>query len=676
MNTKTDFQHWKMETDDSGIAWLGFDLAESHTNTLGSAVMRELSQALDTIAGGSPRAVVVHSLKKNGFAAGADINEFTKLENESQAFEMIRSGQKVLDKLEALPCPTVAMLHGFVLGGGLELALACRYRIAADDARTQLGFPEVKLGIHPGFGGSIRSVNVMGVTAAMKLMLTGRSLKASKAHGQGLVDRLAKPDKLKEQAAKLALSPPSPAKAPMMQRLLGTAVLRPLIAGQLRKQTAAKVRKQHYPAPFAMIDLWQATGARPVQASYEAEAHSIARLMCGETARNLVRVFFLQNRLKSLGRKTEFKLRRVHVIGAGTMGGDIAAWCASRGFEVSVQDQKAEYVEKAFARARKYFAKRLKDEKKIEEAAARLKMDLDGDNIAGADVVIEAIIENREAKTTLLREVETRLAKGAVLATNTSSIPLEELAEALEQPSRLIGLHFFNPVTKMPLVEVIAGNQSADEALAHGLAAVRAMGKLPVPVKSAPGFLVNRILAPYMMAALRAWDEGIALEALDRAAEDFGMPMGPAELADTVGLDVLFAVAEVLKDTVSMEPPKAMHELVEAGKTGRKSGQGLYRWEDGKAVKDKSKAGATNTDLQDRLIMPYLNEAVCALREGIVEDADLLDAGAIFGTGFAPFRGGPIHYARTHTAEFKQLLESLAQQHGEFYRPDAGWDSL
>ncbi len=678
MNLATDMQHWKMETGDAGILWLGFDQADSSTNTLGSGVMAELAAALDRVAAEKPRALIVYSAKKNGFAAGADINEFTKLENEAQAYTLIRSGQQVLDRLAALPCPTVAMIHGFALGGGLELALACRYRIAADDARTQLGFPEVKLGIHPGFGGSIRSVIVMGVTAAMKIMLTGRPLDAHKALRQGLVDRLARPDELHEHAANLALNPPAPRRAPPMQRLLGWAPLRPLVARQLRRKVSEQAREDHYPAPYAMIRLWRETAGRPRPESFEAEAHSIARLMCGETARNLVRVFFLQNRLKGLGRKTDFKLLRVHVIGAGTMGGDIAAWCAARGIAVSVQDQKREYIDKAFARAQEYFSHKLKDPRKAQEASDRLEADLAGDSIAESGLVIEAIVEDREAKIALLREVEPRLAEGAVLATNTSSIPLEELAAALAVPSRLIGLHFFNPVTKMPLVEVISSDASATDASAHGLSAVRALGKLPVPVKSAPGFLVNRILAPYMMSALRAWwDEGIAPEAVDRAAEDFGMPMGPAELADTVGLDVLSAVAEVLRGTIPITPPEGLRKLLDDGHLGRKSGQGIYRWEKGKAMKRAERAGKVDAELQDRLILPYLNEAVRCLREGIVADADLLDAGAIFGTGFAPFRGGPIHYARRRgTSAIKARLEELAGQYGELYRPDAGWETL
>ncbi|MGH8272146.1 MAG: 3-hydroxyacyl-CoA dehydrogenase NAD-binding domain-containing protein [Gammaproteobacteria bacterium] len=674
---QSPYRHWQLANDEKGIAWLAFDQAESGTNTLSSIVMQELAQVLDDVGRDLPRALIIYSRKKNGFAAGADIKEFTELKEEPQAYELIRSGQRVFEKLAALPCPTIAMIHGFALGGGLELALACRYRIAADDEGTQLGLPEVKLGIHPGFGGTVRSVSVMGVSAAMDLMLSGRSLNAHQALARGLVDRIAEPDELREHTLNLALTPPRPHTAPFLQRLLGLAPLRPLVAGALNRKLAARVRCEHYPAPYAMVRLWQRHGGRLRSESFEAEAHSIARLMCGETAQNLVRVFFLQNRLKGLGRGTDFKPRRVHVIGAGTMGGDIAAWCAARGIVVTLQDREAQYVERALARANKFFERKLKDEKKIEAAAARLTMDLTGDAAADADVVIEAIFEDRDAKTALLREIEPRLGSEAVLATNTSSIPLATLAAALAKPERLIGLHFFNPVAKMPLVEVVAGDATSPEAAAKGLVVVRAIGKLPVPVKSAPGFLVNRILAPYLMAALTAWDEGIALEALDRAAENFGMPMGPAELADTVGLDVLFSVAEVLKDTISIPPPKALRDLVDAGHLGRKNGRGLYVWQDGKAQKQTKPAAGADAELQERLILPLLNEAVRCLREGIVADADLLDAGVIFGTGFAPFRGGPIHYARrADPVEIKARLTTLAQKYGEVYRPDSGWDEL
>ncbi len=673
---ETKFTHWHLSRDEKGIVWLGFDQAGSSTNTLSSEVMQELSRVLDEIERDRPQALIVFSRKNNGFAAGADIGEFTRLETPSQAYELIRGGQQVLNRLANLPCPTVAMVHGFALGGGLELALACRYRVASNAPNTQLGLPEVKLGIHPGFGGTVRSVALMGVLPAMKMMLTGKSLRAEAAKAVGLVDRLATPDELRERACNIALKSPRSHSASRLQRLLSLPLLRPFVGQMLRKQLNTRVRKDHYPAPYAIVRLWQRHGGTLCPQSFELEAHSIAELMCGETARNLVRVFLLQDRLKGLGRTTRFKPRRVHIIGTGIMGGDIAAWCASRGMDVSVQDREEKYVKAARDRARTFLERKLKDPARVKDAMDRLHADSTGEALADAELVIEAIIENRDAKQSLLKEIELQLAEHALLATNTSSIPLETLASVLQHPERLVGLHFFNPVTRMPLVEVVSSEHTASSISDQALAAVRAMGKLPVPVRSTPGFLVNRILAPYMMSALIAWDDGEALEAIDSAAEAFGMPMGPAELADTVGLDIALAVAGELKGIIEFSVPEATRKLVNAGHLGRKSGQGLYTWNNGKAVKRKTRRN-NNAELTDRLILPLLNEAVRCLREDIVAEADLIDAGIIFGIGFAPFRGGPLHYARHIGAiRLKLRLTELAEKYGPLYTPDSGWDTL
>jgi 3-hydroxyacyl-CoA dehydrogenase/enoyl-CoA hydratase/3-hydroxybutyryl-CoA epimerase len=673
---ETKFTHWHLSRDEKGIVWLGFDQAGSSTNTLGSEVMQELSRVLDGIERNRPQALIIFSRKNNGFAAGADIGEFTRLETPSQAYELIRGGQQVLNRLANLPCPTVAMVHGFALGGGLELALACRYRVASNAPNTQLGLPEVKLGIHPGFGGTVRSVALMGVLPAMKMMLTGKSLRAEAAKAVGLVDRLATPDELRERACNMALKSPRSHSVSRLQRLLSLPLLRPFVGRMLRKQLNTRVRKAHYPAPYAIVRLWQRHGGTLCPQSFELEAHSIAELMCGETARNLVRVFLLQDRLKGLGRTTRFKPRRVHIIGTGIMGGDIAAWCASRGMDVSVQDREEKYVEAARDRARTFLERKLKDPARVKDAMDRLHADSTGEALADAELVIEAIIEDRNAKQSLLKEIEPQLAEHALLATNTSSIPLETLAGVLQHPERLVGLHFFNPVTRMPLVEVVSSEHTAGPISDQALAAVRAMGKLPVPVRSTPGFLVNRILAPYMMSALIAWDDGEALEAIDSAAEAFGMPMGPAELADTVGLDIALAVAGELKGIIEFSVPEATRKLVNAGHLGRKSGQGLYTWNNGKAIKRKTRHN-NNVELTDRLILPLLNEAVRCLREDIVTEADLIDAGVIFGTGFAPFRGGPLHYARHVGAiRLKLRLTELAEKYGPLYTPDSGWDTL
>ena len=673
MPTPSPAPNWRIELDHDGIAWLCFDKAGSGTNVLSGQVLAELGERLKELAAKPPKGVVIYSAKASGFIAGADIKEFTALKTPDDAFQMIRRGQLVLEQLERLPCPTVALINGFALGGGLELALACRYRVGIDDGRLSLGLPEVKLGIHPGFGGTVRSTRLVGVLPAMSFMLNGRNVHGREAMQIGLLDRLEKPDAARQAARELVQRSPARKTPPFMQKLLGLAPLRPLVASMLVKKIAAKVRRDHYPAPYAIIDLWKKYAGSDEM--YVQEAHSIARLMVHDTARNLVRVFLLQDRLKSLGKKSDLALKHVHVVGAGTMGGDIAAWCALRGFEVTLQDREEKYVRPALQRGRKLFEKQLKGAA-IQEASDRLRMDVAGNGTADADVVIEAIFENVEAKQALYKTLAARMKAGAILATNTSSIPLETLRTVLKNPQRLVGLHFFNPVARMPLVEVVHAADTAPDEIKKALSFTRQIDKLAVPVKSAPGFLVNRILMPYLMEAMLAADQGIAYEAIDQAALDFGMPMGPIELTDTVGLDVSLSVAREFARVFRKPIPQSLARLVDEKKFGRKTGEGFYRYQDGKPVKDRRRVRPQPTDLQDRLILPMLNESVAALRTGIVDDAELLDAGVIFGTGFAPFRGGPINYIRAAGADnLKARLGKLAAQYGERFQPDAGWNA-
>ena len=643
MPTSPSQTNWRIEPDADGIAWLRFDKAGANTNTLSGQVLVELGERLKELATQPPKGLIIYSAKPSGFIAGADIKEFTNLKTPEDAFQMIRRGQLVLEALEKLSCPSVALINGFCLGGGLELSLACHYRVGIDDERLSLGLPEVKLGIHPGFGGTVRSTRLVGVLPAMSFMLTGRNVHGREALEIGLLDRLVKSDVARQTAHDLILKPPPVKSAPLGQKLLAMSLLRPFVANMLTKQVAAKVRRDHYPAPYAIIDLWKNyAGSHEM---YVQEAHSIARLMVNDTARNLVRVFLLTDRLKSLGKKSDLALKHVHVVGAGTMGGDIAAWCALRGFNVTLQDREEKYVQPALARAQKLFEKRLKGTE-IQNATNRLKMDVAGDGAKDADVIIEAIFENVEAKQALYKALDSKMRSDAILATNTSSIRLETLRTVLKNPQRLVGLHFFNPVAKMPLVEVIHTEDTSKDEIAKSLSFTRQIDKLAVPVKSSPGFLVNRILMPYLMEAMLATGEGIPLEAIDQAALDYGMPMGPVELTDTVGLDVCLSVAQVFAKEFNKKIPESLTRLVAANKLGRKTGEGFYKYQDGKPVKDKSRARQVPADLQDRLILPMINEAVAVLREGIVDDADLLDAGVIFGTGFAPFRGGPINYIR------------------------------
>jgi len=669
-------KHWKSETDDSGITWLCIDKADGGANVLSGEVLTELHQLIEPLAAAVPRGVVIHSGKSNGFVMGADINEFTTIENPEQAYQLIRLGQRVLEELEALPCPTVAVINGFALGGGLELAMACDYRLALETDKRILGLPEVQLGIHPGFGGTVRAVRIAGVRPAMQLMLTGNPITPEKGRRIGLIDRIVDADGWRNAAGDLIASAPPKKSAPLVERLLNLPFVRPLIRPTLIRQVAARARREHYPAPYAIIDLWARYGAS-TRTGYEAEARSIAELMCTSTSRNLVRVFFLQNKLKAQGSKSARKVTHVHVIGAGVMGGDIAAYCALRGHSVTLQDREQKFIDPALERAAKLFAKRIRDDGERAAATARLQADVAGDGVARADLVIEAIFEDREAKQALYRVVEEKLRPDALLATNTSSIRLEALREGLRQPTRFVGLHFFNPVAQLPLVEVIRCADTEQDALDTGFGFVKGIGKLPLECMSSPGFVVNRILAPYMAEAMELAESGVPLDVIDRAAEHFGMPMGPVELVDSVGIDVALHVSRVLGGATHRPVPQGLADMVDTGKLGRKSGQGFYRWENGKAVKTRSEWSGDTGELEDRLVLPMVNEAVACLEDGVVNDADLLDAGVIFGTGFAPFRGGPINYARERGVDSViARLNEFTERYGERFTPHPGLSRL
>jgi 3-hydroxyacyl-CoA dehydrogenase / enoyl-CoA hydratase / 3-hydroxybutyryl-CoA epimerase len=674
MQAAPDSRHWRLQADPDGVTWLLMDKAGASANSLSREVMEELDAALAKIERAPPRALIVGSAKR-GFIAGADIKEFVGIKTPDQAYSLIRQGQLVLERLAALDCVTVAALNGFALGGGLEVALACRYRVAVDDPGVTLGFPEVQLGVHPGFGGTVRSVKLAGPIGAMELMLTGRSIRPKQALAMGLVDRLAPEGQLEAVAKQLALQPPPPRTQSLAQKALNLAPLRPVLAGRMRAQVAKRARIEHYPAPYALIDLWQRHGAKGYEA-YEAEARSMAQLLCTPTSRNLVRVFFLQDRLKSAGKSSTWAFSPVHVVGAGVMGGDIASWCAARGLNVTLQDRASEYVAPAIERARKFFEKRYPDATKREQVMARLSPDVEGRGVATADVVIEAIFEDPRAKRDLYKQLEPKMKPSAVLATNTSSIVLEDLARGLTAPQRLIGLHFFNPVARMPLIEVIHGEQTDPQRVQAGLAFARHIDKLAIACRSSPGFLVNRILMPYLSEAVRAAEEGIPFALIDRAAEDFGMPMGPLELADVVGLDVVMSVGRVFFQS-GAQVPGVLSSRYEQKKFGKKTGEGFYVWRDDRAQKPALADHAELPELQDRLMLPLINEAVAVLREHIAEDADLIDAGAIFGAGFAPFRGGPIQYARTRGVDaILARLQELRSLYGERFTPDAGWQLL
>lgn len=671
------YTHFQLTIDEDSIIWLAIDRAGASVNSLSRELFDELNTILETIDYDAIKGIIITSAKKKGFVAGADISQFTKLETTDEAYDLIRQAQVILDKLEAVKVPTVAMIDGFCLGGGLELALACRYRVATDEAHTLIGLPEIKLGIHPGWGGTVRLPKLIGPEEAMKMILPGAAYPARKCAKIGIIDAAVPVRMLKRAARYYVTKHPEPRQSSAFDKFKSLPLLRPLVGYVLKRNlTKRKINPAHYPAPYAVVENWVKDGAEGN--AMLNEARSIAKLMLTDTARNLVRIFFLQEKMKGIAKKTQFNPSRVHVIGAGTMGGDIAAWCALKGMQVTLQDQSAEKIAPAMKRAYKLFEKKCRKPNLIQAAMDRLQPDETGAGVSRADVIIEAVFENLSVKQQIFKHVEENAKPDAIMATNTSSIPLEEIAVSLKDPSRLVGIHFFNPVAKMPLVEIVCGKDTDQSVQAAAAAFVGKISRLPLPVASHPGFLVNRVLMPYLMEAMTLFEEGADPLAIDSAAVRFGMPMGPITLADKVGLDVCLNVAENLMQHFGGEVPSRLKSMVKAGRLGVKTGCGFYKYNQGKKVKTDQLQDAKNpANMADRMLFRMLNEAVACLSEGVISDADLLDGGMIFGTGFAPFRGGPIQYAKARgVQEVVSTLEGFESTLGERFKPHSGWQQL
>lgn len=670
---QASWSHWMLARGSDDIAWLSMDMKGSSANTVSSALLTELDEILGVLEQQPPKGMVIRATKPSGFCMGADIHEFSKLTSEDEVREQLGRAHQVVNRLERIAWPTVAVIHGHCLGGGLELALCCDYRIAVPGAK--FGFPEIKLGLHPGLGGTARLTRLVDPLEAMTLMLTGSSVPHGKAEKLGIVDQVVEERHVAAAVTAAVEGDIDPAGHGLRGRVLSSRPARQLETRQMRSKSAEKAPPEHYPAPEALIRLWEEHGGDD-EAMLRAEVDSFARLLMTDTSRNLVRVFFLQEKLKGLARTGATPIAHVHVVGAGEMGGDIAGWCAYQGLRVTLFDMEADRIAGAVGKLTQLCRKKHRSEAEQREILDRLIPDFGNHGLARADLVLEAVPEKVEIKQTVYEEAEARMKDDAILATNTSSIPLETLREKLKRPERLVGLHFFNPVAMMPLVEVVRHDQVKDEVVQKALAFAGQIDRLPAPVTTAPGFLVNRVLTPYLVEAMAMLDEGIAAETIDRQAEQFGMPVGPVELADQVGLDICLSVANMLRDRLETDMPPApkwLEEKVDKGDLGRKTGQGLYTWEKGRADK-RSKVPEAPPDTLDRLLLPMVNACMACVREGVIESDELADGAMIFGTGFAPFRGGPMAWAsnRGHD-DIRQSLESLAGRYGDRFRPDPGW---
>ncbi|WP_292292933.1 3-hydroxyacyl-CoA dehydrogenase NAD-binding domain-containing protein [Marivita sp.] len=653
-----------------GIVWLALDCEGTGTNTVSEAVIAALETELEALEQDTPRALVIRSAKENGFAAGADIDSFADL-SDAGAAELLRRGHAVLDRLTALGCPTVAVVHGAALGAGFELALACDWRIAVDGA--SFGFPEVNLGLHPGLGGTFRLTGLIDPLEAMTLMLTGKTAHTGKAKSLGIADVVTE-----ERHVRAAIDAIIDGKVDrdgpgLKARAFQVDQARRLAAQRMHRETEKKAPQEHYPAPHALIDIWEEHGDDPDKMQ-SAEIESFAHLLGTDTSRNLRRVFFLRQGLKE-NAKGKDGIHYVHVIGAGEMGAEIAAWAAIRGKRVTLGDVDLKPLGKAVKAASALCKDTHLSAVETRDVLDRLMPDPNGYGLKNADLVIEAAPEDPDLKEKIYADAGERMKKGAILASNTSSLRLADLAKGAPDPSCFAGLHFFNPVSKMQLVEVVR-HDSTDPDVAERLSAFcGTLDRLPVPVSDYPGFLVNRALTPYLMEAMVLIDEGVSQEVIDTAAMRFGMPMGPVALADQVGLDICLHVAESLKGALDKPMPEISPRLrgkVEAGQTGKKAGQGFYDWSKGTPRPDSEDSGPG--DLTDRLILPMLDACMECLRKNVARNADEVDGAMIFATGFAPFRGGPMHYAeaRGHD-DIRTALQALADRHGDRFAPDPGW---
>lgn len=669
--------NWQTRIDQDNVLWLQLDKANSKTNTLSSDVLEELNEILSDIEKSLPKALTISSAKSAGFCAGADIKEFRKY-SESEMSDMLHRGHAVLNRLAALNIPTVSIIHGHCLGGGLELALACQQRIGIKNG-LQMGFPEIRLGLHPGLGGTFRLTRLINPIQAMTMMLTGKSAYDKQAKNRGLVDDLVEQRHVDNAVrAVIAGKLKKHKRRSFKNYLLNASIVRKFAAKKMRAMSEKKAPSSHYPAPYALIDLWEKYGVN-IQKMQPAEITSFAKLLMSETAQNLIRVFFLHQSLKNLA-KNNAGIKHVHVIGAGSMGGDIAGWCAMQGLKVTLSDQKAEPIATAVQNTEKLCRDKHKSSAETRDTLDRLIPDMQNKGLALADLIIEAVPEKIAIKQKLYQSIEPVIKDDAVLVTNTSSILIEELARHLKKPARFMGLHFFNPVSKMVMVEAIGHENTSSDILARMLSFTRDIGKTPVPVKSYPGFLVNRALTPYLLEAIVMLEEGIDKAHIDEAAQNFGMPMGPIALVDQIGLDICVHVADMLSDSLDKpmaKIPEVVRKKIDDGELGKKTGKGFYTWKDGKAQQDKSPDKKVDEKITDRLILPLLDACVECYRKGVINDLDHLDGAMIFATGFAPFRGGPIHYARTRGIDdIVSTLEQFSVQYGERFAPDKGWKEL
>lgn len=688
--------------DADGVLRVVIDTPGKPVNLLTAGGLQELHRVLTEVAvGADVRGVLFASDKPGMFIAGMDVEEIAAVTDSHQAAEAARFGQAVFQRIAELKTPTLSMIDGPCLGGGAELALACDFRVASDSKAVRIGLPEVLLGIIPGFGGSQRLPRLVGLPQALDLILSGRGLSGRSAKKMGLVDLLVPHEYLEREALRLLRRASAEGTRKVAAKVRGgrswttslierVGPLRRWALEQARKRTAARVQPRDYPAPFRALEAIEAAITRPLAEGLDLEARIVGELVPGPTSKNLIWIFKGQTALKNereVVQGVPRKVNRVAVLGAGIMGGGIAQLAADRGIPVRLKDLRYDAILAALRTADSVWRRQLKRRRitpgELAQKMAFIAPTLDNSGMRHVDVVIEAVVENLEVKQKVLADVERRLDERSVFASNTSSLPIADIAARALRPERVVGLHFFNPVHRMPLVEVIAGRQSSPEAVATVQALAIRMGKVPVVVKDGPGFLVNRILSFYIEEAVRLLAEGVRIDAIDAAMVAFGMPMGPMALLDQVGLDTAQHVGDVMREALGARAGgdgTVLMKMVGAGRLGQKSGKGFYRYRNGKATVpdpaiDSLIGSPTPRDipaetLQERMVLAMVNEAAVCLEEGVVRQARDVDVAMVLGTGFPPFRGGLLRHAdQAGIPIVADRLQRLAEAQGERFRP-------
>ena len=661
-------QNIQRQVSEAGIAILTFDRPDSTANIFDQRTLDELNLHLDFLESEkSLKGLIIRTAKSKIYIAGADLNDFTKEISAERIAVLIEQGQKTFDRIARLPCPTVAAIHGVALGGGFEIALACDYRIASSDAVTRVGLPETTLGILPAWGGSTRLPRLIGLPNALEAILNGRQYPAKQALKLGMIDSIVHREQLTTAATK-RIQQSGDKKRPAKAHISNRAPLSRVIRSQAEKRALARTRG-HYPAPIKALEVACASLDLSHEESLANEKNKFIELALGETAQNLIGLFFLQERAKKLKLPKELgsaaatpvqAVNRGLIVGAGLMGAGIAQWLSSRGIRVILKDVGPAPLGNAMQSIAKIYGEAVKrhllSETDARNAFDRVLPIYEEMPLRDLDLIIEAAVEKLDLKQKIFADLESKVPPDLVLASNTSALSIDAIAASLQHPERVVGIHFFNPVHRMQLVEIVRGSKTDRTTLNIAIQFAKQIGKLPVLVKDSPGFLVNRILLPYMVEAVRLFSEGYRIEKIDRVILDFGMPMGPLRLTDEVGLDVAEHVAKELTSRIRHLAPlnDTLGKMIAKGWLGRKSGKGFYEYTSGGEDRINAQLGdlhpgepttVNEGDLRDRLVLSMVNEAARAVEEKIVDSPEDVDFGMIMGTGWAPFRGGPLRFA-------------------------------